>query len=89
MLVGVRRSLAGFNRRSAARGRRSAPPPSAQDEWPACVVRFTPGRLYIGCAAQSTEAVRNPVRGAQFRRDVKLSQKRGKDMAKLGAVIRC
>jgi uncharacterized protein (TIGR03435 family) len=26
----------------------AAPPLSAQDEWPACVVRFTPGRLYIG-----------------------------------------
>jgi mRNA interferase YafQ len=31
--------------------------------------------------------VRNPVRGAQFRRDVKLAQKRGKDMAKLRDVI--
>ena len=27
--------------------------------------------------------MRNPVKGAQFRRDVKLAQKRGKDMAKL------
>ena len=27
--------------------------------------------------------MRNPVPGAQFRRDVKLAQKRGKDMAKL------
>jgi mRNA interferase YafQ len=27
--------------------------------------------------------LRNPVSGAQFRRDVKLAQKRGKDMAKL------
>jgi mRNA interferase YafQ len=27
--------------------------------------------------------MRNPVIGAQFRRDVKLAQKRGKDMAKL------
>jgi mRNA-degrading endonuclease YafQ of YafQ-DinJ toxin-antitoxin module len=27
--------------------------------------------------------VRNPVKGAQFQRDVKLAQKRGKDMAKL------
>lgn len=31
--------------------------------------------------------MRHPVRGAQFRRDVKLSQKRGKDMGKLRAVI--
>jgi mRNA interferase YafQ len=31
--------------------------------------------------------VRNPVSGAQFRRDVKLAQKRGKDMAKLREVI--
>jgi mRNA interferase YafQ len=31
--------------------------------------------------------VRNPVPGAQFRRDVKLAQKRGKDMAKLRQVI--
>jgi mRNA interferase YafQ len=30
---------------------------------------------------------RNPVHGAQFRRDVKLAQKRGKDMAKLREVI--
>ena len=27
--------------------------------------------------------MRNPITGAQFRRDVKLAQKRGKDMAKL------
>jgi len=32
--------------------------------------------------------VRSPVSGAQFRRDVKLAQKRGKDMAKLREVIR-
>ena len=31
--------------------------------------------------------MRNPVSGAQFRRDVKLAQKRGKDMAKLREVI--
>jgi mRNA interferase YafQ len=31
--------------------------------------------------------VRNPVEGAQFRRDVKLAQKRGKDMTKLKALI--
>jgi mRNA interferase YafQ len=31
--------------------------------------------------------VRNPVSGAQFRHDVKLAQKRGKDMAKLRDVI--
>ena len=31
--------------------------------------------------------MRNPVTGAQFRRDVKLAQKRGKDMAKLREVI--
>ena len=31
--------------------------------------------------------MRNPVSGAQFRRDVKLAQKRGKDMANLRAVI--
>jgi mRNA interferase YafQ len=31
--------------------------------------------------------VRNPVSGAQFRRDVKLAQKRGKSMAKLREVI--
>jgi mRNA interferase YafQ len=31
--------------------------------------------------------VRNPVRGAQFGRDVKLAQKRGKDMAKLREAI--
>ncbi len=31
--------------------------------------------------------MRNPVRGAQFRRDVKLAQKRGKDMAKLRAKL--
>jgi mRNA interferase YafQ len=31
--------------------------------------------------------VRSPVRGAQFRRDVKLAQKRGKDMAKLREAI--
>ncbi len=31
--------------------------------------------------------MRNLVSGAQFRRDVKLAQKRGKDMAKLREVI--
>ena len=31
--------------------------------------------------------MRNPVSGAQFRRDVKLAQKRGKDMAKLRELI--
>ena len=31
--------------------------------------------------------MRNPVRGAQFRRDVRLAQKRGKDMAKLREVL--
>ena len=31
--------------------------------------------------------MRTPVKGAQFRRDVKLAQKRGKDMAKLREVI--
>jgi mRNA-degrading endonuclease YafQ of YafQ-DinJ toxin-antitoxin module len=31
--------------------------------------------------------VRNPVKGAQFRRDVKLAQKRGKDTVKLREVI--
>jgi mRNA interferase YafQ len=31
--------------------------------------------------------VRNPVSGAQFRRDVKIAQKRGKDMAKLREAI--
>jgi mRNA interferase YafQ len=31
--------------------------------------------------------VRNPVSGGQFRRDVKLAQKRGKDMAKLREVV--
>ena len=31
--------------------------------------------------------MRNPERGAQFRRDVKLAQKRGKDIAKLREVI--
>jgi mRNA interferase YafQ len=31
--------------------------------------------------------VRNPISGAQFRRDVKLAQKRSKDMAKLRDVI--
>jgi len=31
--------------------------------------------------------LRTPIRGAQFRRDVKLAQKRGKDMAKLREVI--
>jgi mRNA interferase YafQ len=31
--------------------------------------------------------VRNPVSEAQFRRDVKLAQKRGKDMTKLREVI--
>jgi mRNA-degrading endonuclease YafQ of YafQ-DinJ toxin-antitoxin module len=31
--------------------------------------------------------LRTPISGAQFRRDVKLAQKRGKDMAKLREVI--
>ena len=31
--------------------------------------------------------MRNPVKGAQFQRDVKLAQKRGKDMAKLRDAI--
>ena len=31
--------------------------------------------------------MRNPVEGTQFRRDVKLAQKRGKDMAKLREAI--
>jgi mRNA interferase YafQ len=31
--------------------------------------------------------LRSPISGAQFRRDAKLAQKRGKDMAKLRAVI--
>jgi mRNA interferase YafQ len=31
--------------------------------------------------------MRNPVEGAQFRRDVKLALKRGKDMAKLREAI--
>jgi mRNA interferase YafQ len=31
--------------------------------------------------------LRTPISGAQFRRDVKLAQKRGKDMAKLRDVI--
>jgi mRNA interferase YafQ len=31
--------------------------------------------------------VRNPVEGTQFRRDVKLAKKRGKDVAKLREVI--
>jgi mRNA interferase YafQ len=31
--------------------------------------------------------VRNPISEAQFRRDVKLAQKRGKDMSKLREVI--
>jgi mRNA interferase YafQ len=31
--------------------------------------------------------VRTPVLGAQFRRDVKLAQKRGKDMSKLRDVL--
>ncbi|MDE3167941.1 MAG: type II toxin-antitoxin system YafQ family toxin [Acidobacteriota bacterium] len=31
--------------------------------------------------------MRTLIRGAQFRRDVKLAQKRGKDMAKLRAII--
>jgi mRNA interferase YafQ len=31
--------------------------------------------------------LRNPISGAQFRRDVKLAQKRGKDMAKLRDII--
>jgi len=31
--------------------------------------------------------VRNPIRGAQFRRDVKLAERRGKDMSKLRELI--
>ena len=31
--------------------------------------------------------MRNPISGTQFRRDVKLAQKRGKDMAKLREAI--
>lgn len=31
--------------------------------------------------------LRNPISGAQFRRDVKTAQKRGKDLTKLRAVI--
>jgi mRNA-degrading endonuclease YafQ of YafQ-DinJ toxin-antitoxin module len=31
--------------------------------------------------------VRNPIEGARFRRDVKLAQKRGKDMAQLREAI--
>lgn len=31
--------------------------------------------------------MRNPVKGAQFQRDVKLAQERGKDMAKSREVI--
>jgi len=31
--------------------------------------------------------VRNAIRGAKFRRDVKLAQQRGKDMSKLRALI--
>jgi mRNA interferase YafQ len=31
--------------------------------------------------------VRNPILGAKFRRDVKLAQRRGKDMTKLRAMI--
>ncbi len=31
--------------------------------------------------------MRNPIRGGQFRRDVKLAERRGKDMAKLREVI--
>ena len=31
--------------------------------------------------------MRNPISGAQFRRDVKLARKRGKDMSKLREVI--
>ena len=31
--------------------------------------------------------MRNPIRGAKFRRDVKLAQRRGKDMPKLRALI--
>ena len=31
--------------------------------------------------------MRTPISGAQFRRDVKLAQKRGKDMAKLRDII--
>jgi mRNA interferase YafQ len=31
--------------------------------------------------------LRTPIGGAQFRRDVKLAQKRGKDMAKLREII--
>lgn len=31
--------------------------------------------------------MRNPIRGAQFRRDVKLAERRGKDMSKLRELI--
>jgi mRNA interferase YafQ len=31
--------------------------------------------------------LRNPIEGAQFRRDVKLNQRRGKDMSKLRELI--
>jgi len=31
--------------------------------------------------------VRNPIRGTKFQRDVKLAQRRGKDMSKLRALI--
>ncbi len=31
--------------------------------------------------------MRTPIRGAQFRRDVKLAQRRGKDMAKLRELL--
>jgi mRNA interferase YafQ len=31
--------------------------------------------------------LRNPINGTQFQRDVKLAQKRGKDMAKLREII--
>jgi mRNA interferase YafQ len=31
--------------------------------------------------------LRNPITGSQFRRDTKLAQKRGKDMAKLREII--
>jgi mRNA interferase YafQ len=34
-----------------------------------------------------SESLRTAISGAQFRRDVKLAQKRGKDMAKLREVI--
>ena len=32
----------------AAQAPATTPPASALDEWPACVIRFTPGQLYVG-----------------------------------------